>query len=186
MTPILGIMASSISGSKAITNSYESIATLSGTGASGTISFTSIPSTFSHLQLRVLGRSDSAAAAGTITVYPNGNTTAANYARHRLSTDGATVTAAGAGSGLMQLGRVTAASAAANIMGVTIIDIVDYASTTKYKTFRSFSGHDQNGSGDLWITSGLYMSLTAINRVDLVIGGNWTTATTIGLYGIKG
>jgi len=173
-------------GVAASTSSYESIATLSGTGASTTISFTSIPSTFSHLQLRVLGRSDSAAAAGTITVYTNNDTTAGNYNRHRLSTDGTTITANGTASTSTQLGRVTAATAAANIMGITILDILDYASTTKYKTFRSFSGHDQNGSGDLWLTSGLWMNSSAINRVDLVIGGNWTTATTIALYGIKG
>ena len=45
MTPMLGIMASSINGSKAITGSFESIATVTGTGASPsqTLTFSSIP-----------------------------------------------------------------------------------------------------------------------------------------------
>jgi len=182
---ILGIIASS-GGAAASTSSYESIASATGTGSSTTITFSSIPSTYASLQIRIIGRSDSAASAGSITVYANNDTTATNYTRHRLSCDGATVTAFGAASTSTQLGRVTAASATANIMGVTIIDIIDYASSTKNKTFRSFSGHDQNGSGDVWLTSGLWMNTAAINRIDLVIGGNWTTQTSIALYGIKG
>jgi len=167
-----------------IPSSYESIASATGTGSSNTITFSSIPSTYSHLQLRILGRSAGAGAASSITVYAN-NDTASNYARHRLSGDGATVTATGVANTTTQLGRVTAASAAANIMGVIIIDIHDYASTTKNKTFRSFSGQDQNGSGDLWLTSGLWLSTSAINRIDLIASGNWTTQSTLALYGIK-
>ena len=167
-------------------SSYESIASATGTGSSTTITFSSIPSTYAHLQLRILGRADAAATGGSITVYANNDTTGTNYARHRLSSDGTTVTATGAASTATQLGRVSAASAPANIMGVTIIDIHDYTSTTKNKTFRSFSGRDQNGAGDLWLTSGLWLSTSAINRIDLVLGSNWTTQTSIALYGIKG
>jgi len=36
--------------------SYESIASASGTGSSGTITFSSIPSTYTHLQIRGIGR----------------------------------------------------------------------------------------------------------------------------------
>lgn len=185
MSPIIGIIASSISGSISA-SSFESIATATGTGSSTTISFTSIPSTYKHLQIRVNGRSDSAAAAGSISVYANNDTTSANYARHRLSGEGTTASATGAASLTMLLGRVSAATATAGIMGTSIIDVLDYQSTSKYKTFRSFSGQDQNGTGDLWLTSGLWLNTAAINRIDLVLGGNWTTASTIALYGIKG
>jgi hypothetical protein len=182
LNSVLGTLSSGVT---VAASSYESIATATGTGSSTTITFSSIPSTFASLQIRILGRSSAVAAAGSITVYAN-NDTATNYTRHRLSTNGTTVTATGVVSTDTQLGRVTASSAAANVMGVTIIDIIDYSSTTKNKTFTSYSGHDQNGSGDLWLTSGLWISTAAINRIDLVIGGNWTTQTQIALYGIKG
>jgi hypothetical protein len=52
--PILGIISSQISGHLfAPSGAYDSIATVSGTGSSGTISFTSIPSTYTHLQIRL-------------------------------------------------------------------------------------------------------------------------------------
>ena len=185
MTPMIGIMASAAMGSKR--SSYESIATLSGTGASATISFTSIPNTFKHLQIRVLGRSSNAATNDLFTVFANGDTTAGNYAYHRLNGDGATVTTTGAASSSPRIGYVTGATATADVMGVTILDIIDYASTTKNKTFKSFSGQDRNGAGIVWLASGLWMSTSAINQIDLtLVGLNWTTQTTIALYGIKG
>jgi len=185
MTPMLGIMASAAMGSKQ--SSFESIATATGTGASGTISFTSIPATYKHLQLRILGRSSNVSTNDSFAVYANGDTTAGNYAYHRLTGDGTTAAATGAASSSPRIGYVTGASAAADIMGVTILDIIDYASTTKYKTFRTFTGQDRNGAGQVWLASGLWMSTSAINQVDLtLVGLNWTTQTTIALYGIKG
>jgi hypothetical protein len=72
-------------------------------------------------------------------------------------------------------------------MSVGIIDIHDYASTTKNKTVRIWTGDDRNGSGRTALSSGLWMNTSAINRVDITTAsGNWTTASTIALYGMKG
>jgi hypothetical protein len=49
---MLGIMASSISGSKAVTNSYESIATVNASSSSS-VTFSSIVGTYKHLQVRM-------------------------------------------------------------------------------------------------------------------------------------
>ena len=95
---LLGILASSISGSKAVTNSYSSIATVTGNGSASTLSFTSIPSTYSHLQIRGICRD---ARAVTIdTAYATFNSdTGTNYADHWLQGNG---TAASAGA---EIGR---------------------------------------------------------------------------------
>ena len=165
---------------------YESIATATGTGASGTITFSSIPSTYKHLQIRILGRSTVASTGASFRFYANNDTTN-NYSLHRLSGSGVNAAAAGTASTTMELGRITGASAASGLMGVTIIDVQDYESTTRNKTFRSFSGRDINGGGEVWLLSGLWMSTSAINEINLATSsGNWSTDTTISLYGIKG
>ena len=47
-----------------VTSSYESIATVSvGSGGQSSIVFSSIPSTYKHLQLRAIARTDYAAAS---------------------------------------------------------------------------------------------------------------------------
>jgi hypothetical protein len=54
--PILGIIASSRLGNL-VTTSYESIATVTvGGGGSASASFTSIPATYTHLQLSWIGK----------------------------------------------------------------------------------------------------------------------------------
>ena len=71
--PILGIIASSIQGSK--TTAYESIATQTvGAGGVASVTFSSIPSTYKHLQLRIMSRADRSGAALTnLFIQINGN-----------------------------------------------------------------------------------------------------------------
>lgn len=181
MSPILGILASSRLVS---TNSYESIMTVPVTSAVSSISFTSIPSTYKHLQIRLMAGS-TGVDAGLLTFNSD---TGANYTRHRLTGNGSAA-AAGAGTGL------TAASInsfggypdTANTFGVTIIDILDYTNTNKYTTIRSLSGEDMNGSGFLELTSNLWLNTAAVTRIDYAaLGGNWKQYSTFALYGIKG
>lgn len=191
---ILGIIASSIAGSKVVTGSYESIATASGTGSSGTISFGSIPSTYSHLQIRGIIRSD---ATGTGGIFPNmrfNNDSANNYARHNIGAFGSTTasTDVNAGSSISSVVATAVAPKAsdlANVYGGFVIDILDYANANKYKTSRYLMGFDLNGNAYsyLYFGSGLWQSTSAINQIDLILSsGNFTTASHVALYGIKG
>ena len=168
--------------------SYESIATATGTGASGTITFSSIPSTYSSLQIRVLSRSSS--VGRNIQVRFNSDT-GANYAQHNLRGNGASAAASGAASTTeIEAGWIATSADATNVMGVSIIDIHDYASTTKNKTLRAISGLDNNGGTTnerIYLYSGLWMNTTAVNSISLISNsGNWTTASVFSLYGIKG
>lgn len=166
--------------------SFESIATGVGTGAAGAITFSSIPSTYKHLQVRVLGRSTTAATSGNCIIRFNGDT-GSNYVNHTIRGTGAAITANGAvGQSSHVIAQVTGSTAAANIMGVAIYDILDYASTTKNKVTRVINGQDQNGSGDMWLGSGLWLNTAAITSIDFTATTAWATTTTIALYGIKG
>ena len=166
---------------------FESIASATGTGSSGTITFSSIPSTYTSLQIRGIMRTDGGTTANIIL---NGDT-GSNYASHQLYGDG---TAAGAG-GVASSTSITnggilgyGSAAAANLVGVFILDIHDYASTTRNKTTRIFTGRDDNSTATfLRLGSGLWMSTAAVTSVSIVAAsGNFTNQTSFALYGIKG
>jgi hypothetical protein len=169
--------------------SYESIATATGTGASGTITFSSIPSTYSSLQIRVLCRSSS--TGRNILVRFNSDS-GANYAIHNLRGNGVSAASQAVANNIeIEAGWIATSADATNVMGVSIIDIHDYASTTKNKTLRAMSGIDNNNltttNERIYLYSGLWMNTTAVNSISLISNsGNWTTASVFSLYGIKG
>lgn len=174
-------------------SSYESIATVVGTGASGTITFSSIPSTYKALQIRAISRSTFASAgAGNTKIQFNGDT-GANYAWHNLFGDGTTVTANGnsAQTGIL-IDKTTPMSAELPVlaMAVLVIDIADYASTSKAKTLRSFVGYNGNTGANpeqVRLNSGLWTSTSAISSITLTAElGSYITTSSFALYGIKG
>jgi hypothetical protein len=185
LNTLLGTLSSGVA---AATGSYESIASATGTGSSGTITFSSIPSTYIALQIRYNART-SAADVDDFVSFRFNSDSGSNYAWHFLEGTGSSTSATGsANSDIAYSGQTTASNASAYMMGVGIFEIIDYASTTKAKTVRSFGGNDRNGAGNLRLTSDLWTSTSAINRIDITNfrGGNWTSDTTFALYGIKG
>jgi len=175
-------------GGASAAGSYESIASATGTGSSGTITFSSIPSTYKHLQIRCIARTDTALSTDYIQFRFNSDS-GSNYTYHGIEGDGATASGFGGTAQTVSLDtNITGSAASANIMGTAIIDIIDYGSTSKYKTVKVLGGQDSNGSGQIRLNSNLWLSTSAINRIDLTSfrSANWTTSTTFALYGIKG
>lgn len=173
--------------------SFYSIASTTGTGSSATISFTSIPSTYQHLQLRWIAQSTDTSVTGNIALNITLNSdTGNNYAYHYVYGDGSVVTASGQTSkpNFPFFGGAWRSTSATNTYSVGIADIQDYAVTSKYKTLRTISGGDGNtgtASGQLFLQSALWMSSSAINSITLVANnGNFTTGSTFALYGLKG
>lgn len=162
---------------------FESIASASGTGSSATITFSSIPATYQHLQIRGIARTIGSFNERDIFIQLNTSTTD-RY--HYLAGDGAS---AYAGSSTNANGTyclvATGANASANIMGAVIIDIHDYASTTKNKTVRAFGGNDRNGAGTIMLHSGFKASTSAVTSITLTAPDSFATTTTFALYGIK-
>jgi len=183
MTPMLGIMASQISG-HLTSYAYDSIQTVTvGSGGQATISFTSIPATYTHLQIRTFTNTlRTSNPSGSAMLQYNSDTTATNYYTHSLYGNGATVSAFGANEndGVWWLGDTTT-----NV--VSVIDILDYANTNKYKTTRILTGYDKNGSGYVGLTSLLWKNTGAISTITFANGGsgNYNQYTTCALYGIK-
>ena len=184
--PILGIIASQ--NYPRVTNSYQSIATTTLSSAASSITFTSIPSTYTHLQVRYMARGTLADVNIDIYCWINGDTTQSKYSRHYLRGNGASATASGSAASTTAIaGTATAANSTASMFGVGVIDILDYTNTNKYKTTRSLSGEDQNGSGNLWFFSNLFMDSSTVSSLTIAPqSANFATYSSFALYGIKG
>jgi hypothetical protein len=186
--PVLGTLASSV---QKITGALEPIATAAGTGSSATITFSSIPSTYKHLQIRFTAKSTfNSDNANSIAVTFNGNTDSI-YSRHSIYGSGTAAFADGSSSQTSMQLAFLAPSTSVNLVGVGIIDIHDYASTTKNKTMRYFGGVDTNGNAGIVspaiLGSGLSISTAAISSITFVCSTiNFETSTLFSLYGIRG
>lgn len=179
MLIIPGIIASSY---PRASTAFESIATSTSSGVNS-ITFSSIPSTYKHLQIRLQYKT-----AGGDGLYLRFNSdTGSNYVYHRLIGNGTTASATGSTS---QVAMEQAAGSNATYFTTAIIDIHDYTSTTKNKVTRTQYGFDANGSGNTGLYSGLWLSTSAINSITVGAyysgGSNFDSGTSIALYGIKG
>ena len=183
--PILGVIDSGKSGHLS-TNSYASIGTVTvGSGGASTITFSSIPSTYTHLQIRIFGKGNNADVYDAANLTYNGDT-GANYTLHWLTGNGSSASALG----LTPRNEIRAAyigGATSPSIGSGIVDILDYSNTNKYKTLRSLSGADANGSGNIFFMSGLWMSTSAISSMTLtpVFGSSFSQYSSFALYGVK-
>lgn len=169
---------------------FESIATFTGTGSNVSVTFSSIPSTYKSLQLRVLYKdTDVNSGFATYEMTFNGSTT--GYARHRLTGDGTSATATGSfsNSSIDWFIGPTSSGGQASMYGVAIIDIHDYASTTKNKTVRAISGSDMNSgntNSQIRLISGLWANTSAITSITLYDTAYYFAAgSTFSLYGIN-
>ena len=189
------VLGSLSSGVAAATGSFESIATFTAAGGETSTTFSSISSSYKHLQLRVLYRDTYSGGAQTcdLLLQFNGDTTAANYTLHYLRGDGSAVAASGSTSnGSIQMTYFGVSdSSTASVYGTGIADIIDYANTSKNKTVKGFGGGDNNGVGTtsyrLGLSSGVWLSTSAITSIKVMPGITaFKAGTSIALYGIKG
>jgi hypothetical protein len=189
MSLILGILDSG-GAAAGVPGTYESIATVTvGSGGSSSISFTSIPNTYTHLQIRAIAR-DNRSATDTVFYMQFNGDTGANYAGHDLYGNGTSAIASvnAPSETVIVVSRFTGSSATSANFGAIVMDILDYGSTNKNKTVRILGGFDNNGSGRIYLSSGLWMnSGSAISSI------SFTPVTTpiqqysqFALYGIKG
>ena len=180
------LSAASASATPADLAGFESISTVTVGSPVSSITFSSIPSTYKHLQIRYIARDTFAASLDYTSFKMNGAST--GYSWHWLQGNGATVSVPSATSAsFIQAGVVTYASALANTFAAGVLDILDYADANKYKTMRLLNGADLNGSGRAILASGLYQSTTAVTSLSFHSAGTaYATNSSFALYGIKG
>lgn len=196
--PIFGVTASSNMSSK-LTDFYQIATTTVGSGGTASITFSSIPQTYKHLQLRWVARDNRATySADDFKFQLNGNSTPSSYANMRMQGYNTTMyyesypsNHAAQLPGFLAGAPSASGGNIANSFGVGIIDIYDYTNTNKNKTLKGISGEqsNQNGAntgGAMGLYSGLFLSTSAITSI-YIAPGNATLLSefsTFALYGV--
>lgn len=133
------------------------------------VTFTSIPATYEHLQLRVSTHDQYAADVGELYVRLN-NDSGSNYSNHSMK--GATSTAsadASTGNGYGEWGDAVAANNPAGFYSNSIIDILDYANTNKNTTVQYSSGSAATSSPIVRFGSSLWDDTSAVSEIDVYV-----------------
>jgi hypothetical protein len=167
-----------------------------------TIAFSSIPSTYKHLQLRGVCRSNynsSSIGASGYKIQFNGDT-AANYSWQNISGNGTAASSSFSASTNQIIGTQPWANAggfgAGRLLTAVVIDILDYSNTNKAKTVRMLEGLDGNSTStnkSMAFRSGAWYSTSAVTSILLdatgpnaFSDGPFAANTKFALYGIKG
>jgi len=164
---------------------YNKIATVTvGSGGANSIDFTSIPGTYTDLQILVSHRSTNAAGAGSnaLTFTFNGSTSNRSY-RWLYNVGSANNT------NNLIAGIVPGTSVTANTFANTSIYIPNYASSNN-KSASADSVTENNSSSDyeLDLVANLWSNTAAITQITLYVTGgtyNFAQYSTATLYGIK-
>lgn len=183
MTPLPALGVFSFPGAAA--GDFQSIATVSvGSGGSSVITFSSIPSTYKHLQIRMAFKMST---NDWVFARCNSDSTYTNYYTHYLEASGSA-----ASSGNQQNSNITGMaieygqSNASSVFDVAVMDILDYSNANKYKTARTLRGCDNNGSGYVGVQSALWKDTSIISTLEIRSAQSFNQYSHFALYGIKG
>jgi hypothetical protein len=167
-------------------NTYVAIAKTVLTTTQATITFSSIPSTYTDLLLTISGRSGASSSVGTIKIRFNGATADTNLTSRYLS--GATGTVGTTSNAYLYAGNLPGSTATSNTFCNTEVYLPNYAGST-YKAASITCTSENNSATDAWgpeIIAGLFLDTTAITQIELrLLSNSFVSGSRFDLYGIK-
>lgn len=163
-----------------------------GAGGANSITFSSIPQTFTHLQLRTFQRNTNSGSNEAFSVVTFNGDTGQNYSSISFFGNGSSTTSfsqnqiTNGSYGTSTYGpEAPNDGTTANVYASGIVDIFDYTNTNKYKTLKTLTGFDSNGFGFVFIHSGLWMNTNAITSITVLSSGtSFKANSTYQLYGM--
>lgn len=193
--PILGVIDSAKSGNQDSGAMFAIASTTVNSGVTN-ITFTSIPSTYTHLEIRWSAQTNRGTYNLDDLIIQVGNgsvDTGANYSNHQIIGSGSAVTANSNTNLTYGYAQGQLGTTVGNTFGVGVTTILDYANTNKFKTGRTIGLNDTNGqasgfNGWVGLDSFAWRSKSVIDTIKFTMaqGTNFTTGTRISIYGIKG
>lgn len=188
----LGILAAAGAGGAAIPGSFELISTSILSSTTTAVTFSSIPSTYKHLQIRFSAqRTGTAGNTFGVGVQFNGDG-GANYGERTFGAGGSSITinTANYTTSRMTIGRdfIDQNGSQPNF-GSGVVDILDYTSTSKFKNIRSLNGVSSgNVVSNISMSAGMWRNTAAINSITILSTGTeqMSIGSRFSLYGIKG
>jgi len=155
---------------------YEPIATTTLGSATNTVTFSSIPGTYTDLLLSYGVKSNSA----TDVLCRFNSDTGSNYSQTVLQGNGTTA-ASGRSSNQTRILLDSCGYPNNPSPNVCNVSFMNYSNTTTFKTAISRNAGSSTVTGEV----GLYRSTSAISSITLTGGVNFATGSTFSLYGIK-
>jgi hypothetical protein len=163
---------------------YEPIATANGTGSSGTITFSSIPSTYTDLRIIIQATSPASGQYISPGIRFNSDS-GANYNNTIVWGDGASAGSYRANSSTLFYAGPTQVGVQNANPCIGIVDVFSYTGST-FKTSLVSGSVDSNGSGSVEQIVTCWRNTSAITAVSVISqGASFSTSTVVTIYGIK-
>jgi hypothetical protein len=154
-----------------------------GSGGASSMTFSSIPSTYTDLSVLISARSTDAGGGDYVVVRPNNATTNFTF-RNLASYDSASPVSE---NGTLEFYTpITAAGGTASTFGSTNLYIPNYASSNNKSASQEGVNERNSSSGALMLNANLWSSTAAITSLTLVcLFANFAQHSTAYLYGIS-
>jgi hypothetical protein len=167
---------------------WFAIASNTVTTATTSITFSSIPQTYSDLVL-VLNIEGNTSFGTQARMRINGNASASSYSSTTLTGNGASASAYRYPTGTAAYMEIMngQTSTTANYTTSNLVQINNYANTSHFKTFLCRALNDKNGSGETDLVAGLFHSTLAVSQIEIFCASPTTfePGSVVALYGIK-
>jgi hypothetical protein len=167
-----------------MSSTYEPIATTTATGSPTSITFSSIPSTYTDLVL--VANIQHSSNSGDQMRLGNGSLdTGSNYSNTKIyGTSSSNGSTRGSNASSIDIAAVAISAPNSGYFAPLIINIQNYANTSTNKTVIA---RYNDAGGELNATVGLWRSTSAIDTVSLFPGGgiSYNNGCVFTLYGIK-
>lgn len=181
---LLGILNSQAAGAGGA-GAYDLLETEILTSAASSVTFTGLDTLaagYQHLQIRAVSTRSLVSGSSFFGLMRLNGDTGANYATHRLSGDGTSVTSTSAVSDTRML--IFRAGATLGNWPSNVIDILDFANTSKNTTCRSMTGY---APGGVHLSSGAWFNTDAVTSIELSnASGAFQTGSRFSIYGVRG
>ena len=182
---LLGILNAQAAGGGAA-NAYDFLESVSLTSSASSVNFTNLSSytDYKHLQIRMVHQKSGFDQISNMNVRINSDT-GSNYAYHYLAGESQTLSSNGASSQTsIQLGN-SVAEAPDDTFASAIIDITDFASTSKNTVIRAITGAVTDANFATRVASGVHVNTSAMNTIEF-FNTTFSAGSHFAIYGIRG
>lgn len=166
---------------------YEPIATTTVSTPVATITFSSIPATYTDLRVSMSLSDDDSEAGTGAPVFRFNNDTGTNYNQITLRGDGTSVTSQSAvNRSYIYALYWNNSPTSTTIFPFMTLDIMSYTGSTN-KTVLITAADDRSGTGSVERLVGIWRSTSAINELNILNDGGkkFETGSIVTIYGIK-
>lgn len=168
---------------------YTPIASITLGAATSTVTFSSIPQTYTDLVVVCSSRASTSGTYDDEFGMRFNSDTGNNYSRTRILSDGSSAgSLRGTNEDKMYGGFHPKSTDTASVFSLNIWQIFNYANTTTYKTVLVRGNNDRSSAGQVILSVTLWRSTAAITSFNFTLGsgGSFAINSTFNLYGILG